>query len=92
MNNIKSLKERRKEVFDWLDNVIASYENYRDFTYFPGELKVSTIESIMNGDIIHIRNLETLCEYAGIPYISRISMTTLIMAEYKGYKLIDEII
>ena len=92
MNNIKSLKERKKEVFDWLDNVIASYENYREFTYFPGELEVSTIESIMNGDIIHIRNLKTLCEYAGIPYISRASMVTLIIAEYKGYKLIDEII
>ena len=47
MNNIKSLKGRRKEVFDWLDNVIASYENYREFTYFPGALKVSTIESII---------------------------------------------
>ena len=83
------ITERRKEVYSWLENLIAAYENYLEFAEFPGsvEAKIS-----VNFPLIHINGLKNLCEYASIPYkhFEVIENFSVLYIEFRGFKFYDE--
>ena len=82
------ITERRKEVYSWLENVIAAYENYLEFAEFPGlvDAQISATPHV-----IHINGLKNLCEYASIPY-DRMELTknlSILYIEFSGFRFYD---
>lgn len=83
------ITERRKEVYSWLENLIAAYENYLEFAEFPG---VADAKIGANSPIIRIRGLKNMCKYANIPY-KQFEVTenhSILYIEFSGFKFYDE--
>lgn len=83
------ITERRKEVYSWLENLIAAYENYLEFAEFPG-----VVDAKIGADShsIRIRGLKNICEYANIPY-RHFKVTenySILSIEFSGFEFYDE--
>lgn len=90
--NVENSSETKlKEVRDWLDNLVASYENYLEFTKFPGGCNAHTFESELRHPAINLIGLVGLCTYANIPYNKRVVLGGINICnfEYKGISFFD---
>lgn len=88
---MNDLETRRKEVMDWLENLIAARENYIEFGNFPGNVKASTFEGCNYTRVIHIFGLRELCDYAGLEYIeSSDSYLPYVALDFNGFRFYDD--
>lgn len=88
-DEIAQLEKRRAEVYSWLENLAAAYENFQEFSEFNGPVNAKLANS--NSKIITVSGLKDLCNYAGLAYgIVDCSVCKFININYKGYTFIDD--
>lgn len=88
-DEIAQLEKRRAEVYSWLENLAAAYENFQEFSEFNGPVNAKLANS--NSKIIIVSGLKDLCNYAGLAYgIVDCSIYKFININYKGYTFIDD--
>lgn len=87
-DEIAQLEKRKAEVYSWLENLAAAYENFQEFSEFKGPVNAKLANS--NSKIIEVSGLKDLCNYADIAYgIVDCSICSFINISYKGYTFMD---